>query len=105
LAPGGRIRVGRDASEVLAEGVVAATQLGIRQHVVGLGDVLEPLLGLGVLVDVGVVLARQPAVGPLDVGRVGIAGDSEDLVEVLGHQDALVATTTAAGRRSLSSGP
>ena len=105
MAPGGRIRVGRDAPEVLAECVVAATQLGIRQHVVGLGDVLEPLLGLGVLVDVGVVLARQPAIGALDVGRVGIAGDPEDLVEVFGHQDALVATTTAAGRRSLSSGP
>ena len=50
-----RVHVLGHLPEVRAEGVVAAPGLRIGQHVVGLGDVLEPVLGSGILVDVGVV--------------------------------------------------
>ena len=68
--PGLRVDVLGHLAEVVAEGVVAAARLRVGQHVVRLVDLLEPLLGAGVLVDVGVVGAGQLAVGLLDlVGR------------------------------------
>jgi hypothetical protein len=70
-----------EALPVRAEGVVALPLLGIGQHRVGLGDLLEPV-GRA-LVDVGVVLARQLAVGRLDGLVVGVPGHAEDLVVVL----------------------
>ena len=58
------------AQAVVAEGVVGAAALGVGEHLVGLGGLLELLLGLGVVrVDVGVQLARELAEGLLDLGR------------------------------------
>src|SRR5699024_2128610 len=50
-------------------GVVVLLAFGlVGQDVVGLGDLLEPLLGCGVaLIGVGVVLSREFAVGLLDL--------------------------------------
>src|SRR6202007_912503 len=53
--------------EARAEGIVTAPGLRIGQHVVGLGDLLEPVLGSGIFVDVGMVLAGQLAVSLLDL--------------------------------------
>ena len=54
--------------EGAAAAVVLLALLGVAEHVVGLGDLLEALLGLLVAgVAVGVVLARELAVGLLDL--------------------------------------
>src|SRR6202035_71335 len=45
--------------EVRAEGVVTTPGLRIGQHVVRLGDFLEPVLGSGIFVDVAMELAGQ----------------------------------------------
>ena len=78
-----------EAAEALAEGVAAAVVrrplLRVAQHLVGAGDLLEPLLRLRVRVDVRVQLAGQLAVGLLDVVGARVAGDAEELVGVLGH--------------------
>ena len=64
----------------------AAPLLGVGQHLVGVGDLLEPGLGLGVAgVGVGVQLAGQAPVGPLDLVGRGVAADAEQLVVVGGH--------------------
>ncbi len=79
---------------------------GIGQDVVGLGDLLEPLLGLLVaLVAVRVVLARELPVGLLDLLVGGVLADPQDLVVVgLVSHGGLVypATTTRAGRITVS---
>src|SRR4051794_18122158 len=49
------------------EPVVAGPALRVRQHLVGLTDLLEPVFGGRILVDVRVVLA-----GPRSVGAVGL---------------------------------
>jgi hypothetical protein len=65
------------------EHVVAPPPLGVAQRLVGQGDELELLLGLRVAaVHVGVQLAGQLAVGPLDLVLVGAAADAQQLVEV-----------------------
>src|SRR6185503_724254 len=57
--------------------------LGVAQDAVGLGRLLEPLLGLLVpRVAVGVVLHGQAPVGGLDLLLRGVAGDAEQLVVV-----------------------
>ena len=59
------------------ERVVAAPLLGVGQHLVGVGDLLEPGLGLGVAgAGVGVELAGQAPVGALDLLGRGAAGDA-----------------------------
>ena len=90
--PGLRVDALGHLAEVVAEGVVALPRLGVGQHVVGLGDLLEPLLGAGVLVDVGVVRAGQLPVRALDLVGRRVRGDAEHLVEVapVGHQPALL---------------
>src|SRR5207249_400903 len=61
--------------------VVLLAALLVGQDVVGLGDLLETVLGVGVaLVGVRVVLAGQLAVGLLDVVLGGVLRDTEDLV-------------------------
>src|SRR3954465_12943682 len=45
-----------------SEPVVALALLGVAKHLVGLGDLLEAVLGALILVDVGVVLAGGAAV-------------------------------------------
>jgi hypothetical protein len=69
-----------------AVGVVLLALLVVRQHRVRLLDLLESLLGFGVVgVDVGVVLACQLAVRLLDFGGVRRARHTERLVVVLSH--------------------
>src|SRR5229473_3440454 len=58
----------------------AAARLRIGENVVGLGDVLEPVLRTGVLVHVGVVGASQLAVCPLDLVLGGGPAHPQDLV-------------------------
>src|SRR6478735_3405603 len=71
------------ARAVAAQAVVRGALFLVAQRLVRLGDFLELLLGVGLLGDVRVVLARQPAVGLLDllVGRAAL--DAEALVVVL----------------------
>ena len=97
--------------EVRAEGVVTAPGLRIGQHVVRLGDFLEPILGSGIFVDVGMVLAGQLAVGLLDLVLGRGPRHVQNLVEITAisprsarHQSAL-ATTTCAGRSRRSGSP
>ena len=65
-----------------AELVVGGALLGIAQRRVGLGDFLELALALRILGDVRMVLAREPAIGLLDVGVAGVARDTEHGVVV-----------------------
>ncbi len=84
-APRRRRAAAAVAERVTAE-VVHLALLGVRQHLVGRGDLLEALLRLGVRVDVGVQLPGQPAVGLLDlVGRRRLAADAEECVVVTGR--------------------
>src|SRR5690606_35738904 len=85
----GRAATGREAAPELAEQrtllVVLLALLGIADDPVGLGDRLEPLLGLRVPgVGVGMVVTRELAVGLLDLVGRRVLADAEDLVEVLG---------------------
>ena len=76
-------RVPAAAQALVAVAVIGRAPLGIGQHLVGLGRLLELVLGLGVVaVDVGVQLARQAAERLLDLGVAGVAGDAEHLVVV-----------------------
>src|SRR5674536_360731 len=72
------------AAEQRARLVVLLAPLLVRQDVVGLGDLLEPFLGLGLaLVRVRVVLASQLPICFLDVRRLGVLGYANCLVVVL----------------------
>ena len=88
VGPGGAAAGGSAAAERpgpaedAAAAVVALALLRIAEHVVGLGDLLEALLGAGVLVRVRVVLARELAVGLLDLVLRGLAVDAQRLVVV-----------------------
>ena len=73
------------AVEGVAAEVVHPALLGVGEHLVGAGDLLELLLRRRVGVDVGVQLAGEPAVGLLDHVTVGVARDPEGLVQVLTH--------------------
>ena len=70
----------RDAG--LAEHVVRLAPLGVGEDLVGLVDLLEPLLGGRVRVDVGMPLLGELAEGALDRGVVGSPLDAEHLVVV-----------------------
>src|SRR5262249_17542637 len=97
------LRVEAPFERHLAEFVVVATLLGIREHVVGARDLLEAVLGgLVAGIHVRVVLARELAIGSAQRVGIGIARDAEDLVEVargLSHRR-LRASSCASGRRS-----
>src|SRR4029078_6956134 len=82
-----------------AEAVVLLALLGVREHVVGLLDLLEALLRLGVArVPVGVQLAGELAVGALDLVVGGAPGNAQHLVEVARrHRVSYSLTTTRAG--------
>src|SRR5204862_5203633 len=67
-------------------GVVLLALLGIGQRVVGLLDLLEPLLrGVVAGVPIRVVLAGELGVGPLDLVGRRLPVDPEALVEVARH--------------------
>src|SRR5690606_29519398 len=66
------------------QGVVLLALLGVGEHRVGLADLLELRLSLGVPgVVVRVVGAGELAIGLLDGGRIGVLGNTESRVEVL----------------------
>ena len=71
----------------LTELVKTGFGLGVAEHLVGPADLLETVLSPGILVHIGVVLAGQTAVCPLDGVRVGVATDPQ-LGVVVGHQPA-----------------
>src|SRR5690606_30724665 len=80
----------RRGPDLVAGAVAARAQLvvglalgRIAQRLVGLVDLLEALLGVRFLADVGMVFARQPAIGGLDLGLAGARLDAEDRVVVL----------------------
>ena len=76
--------------------------LGVGQDRVGLLDLLEALLGVLVaVVRVRVVLARQLAVGLLDLLVGGLLVDAERLVRVLHRRHGYAETTTRAGRSTV----
>ena len=66
----------------LAVAVVGRALLGIPQHLVRLGDLLELGLRVGRRVPVGMVLHRELPVGLLDVGLGTVARHPEQVVEV-----------------------
>ena len=66
-----------DPDALVAEAVVAGSLLGVREHRIGLGDLLEALLGLGIVrVAVGVALQSEPAVGLLELGVADTSVDA-----------------------------
>ena len=69
----------------MAVAVVGRPPIGVREDLVGLGGLLELLLGLRILgVDVRMELACERPEGLLDLGVVGVTGDAEDLIGVAG---------------------
>src|SRR5215467_386995 len=67
--------------------VVHLALLGIGEHLVGLRDLLEPLLRGDVGVDVRVQFAGEPAVRLLDVLLAGVPRHTQGGVIVAGHYD------------------
>ena len=66
----------------MAEAVVEAAGLGLREHLVRRDCLPEALLRVGLLRDVRVQLAREPAESPFDLGFGRRPADAEDLVVV-----------------------
>ena len=65
----------------MAKAVVAAALVLVAQDFVGLGRLLELLLGVGIVaVDVGMELARKASERLLDLPLVGCAGDADCLL-------------------------
>ena len=64
-------------------GIIAAALVGVGKYGVCLGDLLEFLLGAGLLVDVGVVLARQLLERLANCRVIGVMLDAKDGVVVL----------------------
>src|SRR5581483_961307 len=71
------------ARAVAAEAVVGRALLLVLERLVGFRDLLEALLCVGLLRDVGVVLARELAVGLLDLLVARAALHAQRLVVVL----------------------
>ena len=89
-------RVPAAPQSLVAIPVVCGSALGIGEHLVGLGGLLEALFGRRVVsVDVGVQLAREPTERALDLGLAGVARDAQDLVVVAGgaHRSSYTSTT------------
>ena len=78
-------RVAALAQPLVAVAVIGGAAIGVGEDLVGLGGLLEALLGVGLLVDVGMQLAGEAAERLLDLGVVGAARDAEHLVVVAGH--------------------
>ena len=69
------------AQSIRTTDVVHLALLGIRERLVGDGQLLEGFLGVGSRV-VGVKLTRELAVGLLNLVLAGVTGDTENLVVV-----------------------
>src|SRR5438309_9525395 len=79
-APPGARRTAPQARFTVA--VVDGALVGIAQHLVRLGEPLEPLLGVVALVAIGMVVHRELAIGLLDVGLGSVATHSQNPVVV-----------------------
>ena len=79
----------------MAETVVARPLLVIGKHFVGFVDFFELFFGVGFLADVGVVLARQPAKGALDLARIRALRNTEHLVIISWHGNNPVALSVS----------
>jgi hypothetical protein len=66
----------------VAEAVIQLAPLGVREYLVRLDDLTEPLLRVRRVRDVGMELACEPPEGALDVVGARIAWDAEELVVV-----------------------
>src|SRR5262249_16237366 len=85
------------AEPLVAVAVEDLAALGVGQDLVGLGRLLELLLGVRIVpVHVRVQLARELAKGLLDLGLVGVAGDAENLVGIPLHAKASLASDAEA---------
>ena len=79
--------------------VVGRAAFRVGEHLVRLGRLAEPLLGVRLLRNVGMELARELAERPLDVGIRGATVDAENLVVVaLGRRHQGVEGTGTGGR-------
>ena len=81
--PAGRRMELLAAPVALADVVVRGALLRVVQRFVGLRHFLEACLGVGLLADVGMVFARQLAIGALDLVLGGVALHTEGGVVVL----------------------
>ncbi len=79
-------RRARPGERIGAE-VVHLALLGVGEHLVGLGDLLEAFLSADVGVDVGVQLTGEPPVRLLDVLLAGVPRHAKGGVVVVGHYD------------------
>src|SRR2546422_4401526 len=80
VEPGARGGTAPEARFAVA--VVGRALVRIAQHLVRLGEPLEPLLGVVALVAIGVVVHRELAIGLLDVGLGSVARHSQNPVVV-----------------------
>jgi hypothetical protein len=65
------------------EAIIQLPLVRVRQHLVGLGQLLEPLLGLLVAgIAVGMVFHRQPTISLLYLAYLAATFKAEDLVIV-----------------------
>ena len=68
---------------LVAEAIVELALLGVGEHAVGLGGLLELFLRLAIAGSaIGVILHGEAAVGFLDLGVIGGAGDAEHFIVV-----------------------
>jgi hypothetical protein len=88
----------------MAEAVVELAALVVRQHLVGLDDFAEPLLGVGRVGDVRMQLACEPAERALDVVGARVARDAEELV-VVALRAQLSSYTSSTKRESSCAAP
>src|SRR5215471_8989357 len=84
--PARRAWPGPGPGERIGAQVVHLPLLRVGEHLVGLRDLLEPLLGLRVRVDVRVQLPGEPSVGLLDLVGARVAADAEYPVVVVHDQ-------------------
>lgn len=77
------------AASTVAERIAATVKcralLRVRQHLVGDGDLLEPVGGVSGAVDIGMELARELAISFLDLISARVTSDAECCVVVLCH--------------------
>ncbi len=82
-APGTGIKAARIAAFVDLAGIEFGALVLVAQNVIGAGDFLETLLGLGVArMGVRMVFLGQVAEGLLDFGFAGALGHAQDLIGI-----------------------
>ncbi len=98
-------RVAAAAQSLVPVAVVGGPPLGVGEHLVGLGGLLELVLGLGIVaVDVGMELAGQPPERLLDRRLIGVPGHPKDVVVVANsaHRSSYTSATNLESWRAAS---